>query len=97
MQPGQQEVEPGSLVRLLAHPRGWDSTEGTDEVSLHTRRRFKGEDARTSQKIDRHLQGLVFTHVHVYSQVEHSFYVHICKVFLRLLDHGQTQHSHPHT
>ena len=37
MEPGQQEVEPGSLMRLLAHPRGWDSAEGADEVSLDAR------------------------------------------------------------
>lgn len=56
MEPSQQEVEPGSLVRLLAHPRGWYSAECTDEVSLHTRWRFKGEDTRASQKIDWNLQ-----------------------------------------
>ena len=71
VEPGQQEVEPGSLVRLLAHPWSWHSAEGADEVSLHTRRGFKGEDTRASQKIDRHLQELAFAC---------SFYVHTCQL-----------------
>ena len=75
MEPGQQEVEPGSLVRLLAHPRGWHCTEGTDEVSLHSRRGFKGEDTRASQKIDRHLQGLVVTCETVIPECAHLLWV----------------------
>ena len=52
MEPGQQEVEPGSLMRFLAHPRGWDSAEGADEISLDARWGFKCEDSRASQEID---------------------------------------------
>lgn len=52
MEPGQQEVEPGSLMRLLTHPRGWDSAEGANEVSLDARWGFKCEDSRASQEID---------------------------------------------
>lgn len=45
IEPGQKEVEPGSLVRLLAHSCSWNSAEGTDEVSLHAGWGFKGEDS----------------------------------------------------
>ena len=56
MQPGQQEVEPSSLVRLFAHPWSWYSAECTNEVGFHTRWRLKGEDTRAPEEIDWHLQ-----------------------------------------
>ena len=57
MEPGQQEIESGSLVRLLAHAGGRDGAERAEQVGLHARRGFKGEDARGAQKVDWNLGG----------------------------------------
>ena len=56
MEPGQKEVEPGSLVRLLAHPRSRDGAEGADEVGFDSWWRLKRKDTRASQEVDWNLR-----------------------------------------
>ncbi len=56
MEPGQQEVEAGTLVGFFAHPRSRDCAEGTDESSFNSRRRFKGEDMRGTKQVNRNLK-----------------------------------------
>ena len=48
-------MEAGCCI-YLAHARSWYSAERPYKVGLDARRRFKGEDARSSQQIHRHLQ-----------------------------------------
>lgn len=52
MEPGQQEVQASSLVGLFAHASGRHCAEGAKQVGLHTWRRFKGEDAGSTEKVD---------------------------------------------
>lgn len=56
MEPGQEEVEAGTLVGLLAHACGRHCAEGPDKVSLDSGRWLKGEDPGGPQEVDRHLQ-----------------------------------------
>ena len=55
MEPGQQEVEACPLVRLLAHAVGGHCAEGADQVGLHARWGFEGEDAGGAEEVDWHL------------------------------------------
>ena len=52
MEPGQQEVQASSLVRLLAHACSGHGAECADKVGLHARRGFKGEDTGCTQEVD---------------------------------------------